>query len=180
MNLKYFGCKIEGCTAQHKGKGYCQKHLEKHKRGTLEVYPHSKLCEIEGCFSKSYCHNKCIKHYQRDKKGLPVDLPYSSKDEYQRGNFDFEHKSKDSWSIAVRRFFNNKCMICGWEETSCEAHHIIPKAKKGKNILQNAVILCPNHHTLAHSGKLTQEYLQEINKKAIELKTTVEPLKDQQ
>lgn len=32
-------CKIEECGMKHKGHGYCQSHLEKSKRGTLDKYP---------------------------------------------------------------------------------------------------------------------------------------------
>jgi 5-methylcytosine-specific restriction endonuclease McrA len=152
-------CKIAGCTKKHKGLGYCLSHWSKFRRGTLDNYPQSKLCSVSGCMSRSYCHNKYIKHYQRAKDGLPENLSYASKDEYQRGNLDFEHKSSDMWSLSVRRYYDDKCQICGWDKDSCDVHHIVAKSKGGKNTLLNGIVLCPNDHRLANRGKILDKEL---------------------
>jgi hypothetical protein len=169
MNKKYDGCKVEGCTEKHRRNGYCTNHSQKAIRGTINNYPQSKLCSHPGCFAKSYCNNLCNKHYRRKIKNLPMNMEEGTKNHYIRGELDFKHANKDSWSLAVRQFFGDKCMICGWEESSCDAHHIHAKSKGGENTLQNAIILCPNHHRLANIGKLVPEYLLDITLKSIEL-----------
>lgn len=41
------------------------------------------------------------------------------------------------------------CEICEWNEGYCERHHIIPLKDNGKDIEENIMILCPNHHSEA-------------------------------
>ena len=48
------------------------------------------------------------------------------------------------------------CSNCGWNESSCDIHHIIPRSKGGNNTDENLTILCPNCHRLAHTNKLTK------------------------
>ena len=47
------------------------------------------------------------------------------------------------------------CSNCGWERTSCDIHHIVPKSKGGTDHHTNLTVLCPNCHRLAHEKKLT-------------------------
>lgn len=49
---------------------------------------------------------------------------------------------------------NFKCFICGWQEASCDIHHIIPRSSGGSDNFDNLAVLCPNHHRLADQGKL--------------------------
>ena len=35
----------------------------------------------------------------------------------------------------------------------CHAHHTTPWAKGGKTKLDDAVLLCPRHHTLSHDTR---------------------------
>lgn len=52
----------------------------------------------------------------------------------------------------------NSCAICGWNEASCDKHHIIP----GKHDLDNLIIVCPNHHRIIHqTKKYSIEFLKE-------------------
>jgi len=175
MNLKHTKCQIEGCIAKHKGHGYCQNHLEKFKRGTLEIYPHSKLCSYSKCFNKHYAAGYCVMHRQRNIKGLPMDMKYASKNEYLRGNLSFEHRDVNSWAKAVKQFFGKACMICGWDKASCDTHHIQEKSQGGLNTLRNAVVVCPNHHAEIHAGRITKEELYKINTDTINLLILVEP-----
>lgn len=48
------------------------------------------------------------------------------------------------------------CFICGWNEATCDIHHIVPKSKGGSNDLTNLTILCPNCHRIAHCKKITE------------------------
>lgn len=51
---------------------------------------------------------------------------------------------------------NLKCSNCGWNEASCDIHHIVPQSKGGTNDHTNLTNLCPNCHRLAHSNKLSK------------------------
>lgn len=42
------------------------------------------------------------------------------------------------------------CFKCGWNEASCDVHHIVPRSKGGTNDHTNLTILCPNCHRVAH------------------------------
>lgn len=48
------------------------------------------------------------------------------------------------------------CSNCGWDKTTCDIHHIVPRSKGGTNAHVNLTILCPNCHRLAHENKLTK------------------------
>lgn len=51
---------------------------------------------------------------------------------------------------------NFKCFICGWNESTCDIHHINPRCSKGTNDPNNLTVLCPNHHRLADRGLLNK------------------------
>jgi hypothetical protein len=42
---------------------------------------------------------------------------------------------------------------CEWPAALCHAHHNIPWAKGGKTSLKDGRLLCPRHHSYAHSPK---------------------------
>ena len=64
------------------------------------------------------------------------------------------YANKGTWSLAMRRMFGNACMRCGWDEAPTDTHHIIPKRDDGEMTMENGIILCPNCHRLAESGKI--------------------------
>jgi 5-methylcytosine-specific restriction endonuclease McrA len=41
------------------------------------------------------------------------------------------------------------CFNCGWDKTTCDVHHVIPRKKGGTDELHNLIIVCPNCHRLA-------------------------------
>lgn len=46
------------------------------------------------------------------------------------------------------------CEVCGWEPPQkklLHTHHVIPLCHGGTNDPENLVVLCPNHHAVAHS-----------------------------
>ena len=49
--------------------------------------------------------------------------------------------------------YGGKCYVCGFDEV-VEVHHIIPKAVGGNDVIENLILLCPNHHALADRGAL--------------------------
>ena len=97
-----------------------------------------------------YCSNKC-------RRKVSCQL---SKDRRREG--------KDRYHLAekVRKIFGKlACFVCGWEESSCDVHHVIPKRDGGSDVLSNLTILCPNHHRLADRGDLrTTKTLADIKK----------------
>lgn len=56
------------------------------------------------------------------------------------------------------------CVICGWNESTCDIHHIIEKSKGGLDNISNLIIVCPNHHRMIHTNKCYSiEYLQKLS-----------------
>ena len=65
---------------------------------------------------------------------------------------DDEHfGSRKAWANAVKKKKGDRCEVCGWSYSSCDVHHIVERNQGGKNTIENALVLCPNHHRTAHS-----------------------------
>jgi hypothetical protein len=64
---------------------------------------------------------------------------------------DAEHyRSRKAWHNAVVKRFGNRCQQCGWDKASCDVHHRTPRSSGGENTIENAIVLCPNCHRVAH------------------------------
>lgn len=71
-------------------------------------------------------------------------------------------------SSHVKNLHKNQCQICGLalhrgkEETYSEAHHIKPLGTPhdGPDILENLIVLCPNHHAQLDFGAIPIDFLQ--------------------
>jgi hypothetical protein len=103
MNRKYLGCKVEGCTGQHRNHGYCQKHWYQVKNETLGVTKEEKICSAPGCNRKHYCKGLCAAHYQRYKKikdSEAIDLAKLNKDirVSPKTKCSIEGCEKDHWA----------------------------------------------------------------------------------
>lgn len=72
------------------------------------------------------------------------------------------YANKGAWNKALRRLFPDKCMRCGWNESSCDTHHIIPRSNGGEYTLENGVILCPNCHRLSDFGGVGVDELRRL------------------
>jgi len=77
------------------------------------------------------------------------------------------YANKSSWNAAMRRLYPDTCMRCGWNEASCDTHHILPKCNGGKYSITNGIILCPNCHRLADSDLIGVAELQAIKQATI-------------
>lgn len=77
------------------------------------------------------------------------------------------YANKGAWNKAIRRLFPDACMRCGWNEASCDTHHIIPKSRGGQYIIENGIVLCPNCHRLADFGLLVTSELQAARSRAV-------------
>jgi hypothetical protein len=42
---------------------------------------------------------------------------------------------------------------CDWPPGMCHAHHLTPWSQGGHTTLDNGILLCPRHHTLAHDTR---------------------------
>jgi len=51
------------------------------------------------------------------------------------------------------------CVMCGWDRTTLDLHHVVPRSKGGTNNHDNLVPLCPNCHRMAHESQYMQEEL---------------------
>ena len=69
------------------------------------------------------------------------------------------YATKGAWMTALKRTYQDKCMICGWDAAPCDCHHIIPKKDGGENSLENGSILCPNCHRLVGRGTIKTDEL---------------------
>lgn len=49
------------------------------------------------------------------------------------------------------------CCVCGWNESTCDIHHINGKKVENFNGHWNLTLLCPNHHRMFHTKKLKKE-----------------------
>lgn len=43
---------------------------------------------------------------------------------------------------------NNSCVICG--AAGADIHHVIFRSQSGEDAMDNLVVLCRRHHTMAH------------------------------
>lgn len=71
--------------------------------------------------------------------------------------------SKRTFMKILKRM-NVGCALCGWKESSCDVHHIIPKKHGGTDDFNNLIVICPNCHRICHTtNKYTIDYLQKYN-----------------
>jgi predicted restriction endonuclease len=84
----------------------------------------------------------------------------------------------------ILKAYNISCVICGWKieinnakgmylhQRGCEIHHIQPISEGGKDVFENCILLCPNHHKEADLGLIKKEelysYVIKNKEKAIE------------
>lgn len=58
---------------------------------------------------------------------------------------------------------NIPCVVCGWNESTTDIHHIIPRKDGGTDDHTNLTIVCPNHHRMLHTKKLDPSKLKPLN-----------------
>jgi len=85
---------------------------------------------------------------------------YEGKQKFATGE---NYSSTNSFRASVARHFRvvhlDKCAICGWDQTPNDICHIISSKEGGKDVLDNVVILCPNHHRMYDLGLMQREYI---------------------
>jgi len=61
---------------------------------------------------------------------------------------------------AIRRALtarDRRCAFPGCDARRCDAHHVVHWAEGGPTALDNLILLCRRHHTLAHEGRFSVE-----------------------
>ena len=101
-------------------------------------------------------------------------------------------KRNQSLTRQLKGFYENSCQICnnqldiGDDEFYSEVHHIQPLGKhNGPDIIENMIVLCPNHHIMFDKGSITVDLntckvfhvnkKHEINGKSINLQHKIDP-----
>ena len=69
--------------------------------------------------------------------------------------------SRATFGKSVRRFFYDRCAICGWDETPNDIAHIEARMNGGPDRLENVTILCPNHHRKYDLGLIPVEVIRD-------------------
>ena len=71
--------------------------------------------------------------------------------------------SKRTMTKILKRM-NAKCSICGWNEASCDLHHIVPRKDGGEDNFDNLIVVCPNCHRICHTtNRYNFEFLKQRN-----------------
>lgn len=61
-------------------------------------------------------------------------------------------------------FYAGRCQLCAFDSPtlysvdSAESHHVVYRSRGGPDVLENLVLLCPNHHTVVHATDATFDY----------------------
>lgn len=72
------------------------------------------------------------------------------RDTGQLGARGIEYKDESHFARVAKEFYGDHCELCGWCECTCDVHHRKPLARGGRNTIENAIVLCPNCHRIAH------------------------------
>lgn len=174
------GCKVDGCARPHHAKGYCKLH---YRQIVLAQRLENTFCSVPGCSKPvSYRFTKerlCEMHGTRLKRNGSTDKRQRERDIkslisallQSESPLDFDIENGTSYSEIARLYYGDYCHECGWNAGTCEAHHITPRSKGGKNTLRNTVVLCPNCHSLHHKNghkrfkdKYKAELIEELKK----------------
>lgn len=171
-------CSVPGCNKKHHAKGYCKGHYK--WLYFAPILHGSDVCSVEGCtapISPNYTGLKlCEKHGTRYRRYGNTEVRQRERDIKSiietliksDSPLDCEIPNRNSFSEITRLYYGNYCHKCGWSAGNCEAHHIIPKSDGGKNTIRNAVILCPNCHSLEHKNQ-QKRFSKITNQELIEL-----------
>lgn len=157
-------CSLENCNIKHHGKGYCKIHYSEF---VLKPRLKKMECSVEGCqksVSVSWTKSKlCEMHGTRLKRHGSVEGQgkrnrefLSLVEEMKKSSdpFNFHIPNRESWTHVSRIYYGESCTECGWNEGTCDVHHVIHVSKGGKNTVNNAKVLCPNCHRKVHSRKI--------------------------
>lgn len=142
---------------------------------------------------KKFCNLSCSATYNNENKGSlseehKLNISNSLKQKWDKSPEVFSSGEKHSKTVgkATRGKFNNKevksileystrtvqkimkrldlaCSNCGWDNTTCDIHHINGRKIDDCDNHNNLSLLCPNCHRLVHEGKLDNSELKTLN-----------------
>jgi hypothetical protein len=133
------------------------------KLKSLYEYSTGKTFEITFVSSDEVEQNEISSFFKLKRKDqLLEELGKSTSTETEEVFVNQKRYKRNNKIIALIKLLRNfRCQICGISIVKkdgskyIEAAHIIPKHKKGKESLDNIILLCPNHHKEFDLGKLT-------------------------
>lgn len=77
------------------------------------------------------------------------------------GRIQASFGDRSTFTKSMRRFFYDRCAICGWDQAPCDVCHIEARKDGGEDALDNVVMLCPNHHRLFDLGRIPVDQIRE-------------------
>ncbi len=86
---------------------------------------------------------------------------------YRNPNYKGSSNNVTARSLAFSRF-GKRCMVCGFD-VIVAVHHIQLRSNGGTNDLTNLIVLCPNHHAMAHAHLISIDELIHLNRAAVAL-----------
>jgi predicted restriction endonuclease len=116
------------------------------------------ICKIDISHKKSNNSSKCEKCSRR-------------LNENSLNKIKARTKNIKSVKQEILVAYNSCCAICGWKteknfyqnkylhQRGCEIHHINPVCNGGKDVFENCILLCPNHHKEADLGIISKSVL---------------------
>ena len=167
-------CMIEGCHKKHHAKGYCKLHYTEY---ILKKRLENEKCSVPGCqncVSYSFTKEKlCDMHGTRLKRNGSVEIRQRERNikslikaiVNSESPLDYEMANNNSFSEISKLYYGDYCHECGWDKGNCVAHHLKKRSEGGKNTLRNAIVLCPNCHSLKHKNyikRFSTKYKQEL------------------
>ena len=93
-------CSVEGCDRTFKGRGFCEMHLRRSRKGqplTNETLRVKRVCTVEGCDDYRKGQGLCSKHYARVRSSGTTDLIVESVEERFWKHVD---KTETCWNWA--------------------------------------------------------------------------------
>lgn len=110
--------------------------------------------EIEVSIYSSSKSWYCEEHDRRKNKS-----PHSKDTSKIKSILEFSKRT----AVKILKRMGAKCSICGWNESTCDIHHIIPKKNGGTDDMDNLIYICPNCHRVCHTTtKYSIEYLKSL------------------
>ena len=123
--------------------------------------------------SGRFCSRTCAnarKHTEETKKRIGESLRKRQKEKSKKVKDKKEVKNIcELSSRTITKVFNRLvkyenlgCSICGWNQSTCDLHHIRGRKIKDANNHKNLCYLCPNCHRLVHTNRIKKEELVSI------------------
>jgi len=71
------------------------------------------------------------------------------------------YSTRSTFNKSARRFFYDRCAICGYDTLPNDVCHIIDRRHGGEDAVENVTMLCPNHHREFDRGLIAVEVIRQ-------------------